>query len=85
VEDSKGDAFAKAIKTQMPILFIGTDMRAKRVGHWALQVEAYFETCHCGQHGLILNGIVFVSRPCDKIVDNTKKCQIGLDQDAIFE
>jgi hypothetical protein len=57
----KGDAFAKVIKTQMPILFIGKDTRAKRVGHWALQVEAYFETCHCGQHGLILNGIVFIS------------------------
>lgn len=85
MEASKGDAFAKAIKTQMPILFIGKDTRAKRAGHWALQVGAYFETHHCGQHGLILNGIVFVSRPCDKIVDNTKKCQIGLDQDAIFE
>jgi hypothetical protein len=34
VEASKGDAFAKAIKTQMPILFIGKDTRAKRAGHW---------------------------------------------------
>lgn len=34
MEASKGDAFAKPIKTQMPILFIGKVTRAKRAGHW---------------------------------------------------